>query len=69
MEIYKRTLMKAVTWELSGIIVLSILNYIVFGQAWSSAWVALGYGVLRVGMYYGHERLWKHICWGKQKKG
>ena len=66
MEIYKRTLLKATTWELSGIIVLSFINYLVFGKAWSSAWVAIGYGIMRVIMYYYHERVWKHISWGKK---
>lgn len=65
MELHKRTLIKATTWELSGIIVLSIINFFVFGSIWSSAWVALGYGVLRIFMYYLHERLWKKSSWAK----
>jgi len=66
--LYKRTLLKAITWELSGVISLSIINYLFFGSIWQSAGVAIGYGILRIFMYYLHERVWKRINWYKPKE-
>jgi len=63
---YKRTFVKGITWEVSGIIALTIINYVIFERVGMSITVSLGYGILRIGMYYLHERLWKKIKWYKK---
>jgi adenylylsulfate kinase len=65
--LYKRTLLKGCTWELSGIITLTIINLIIFGRMGMSLTAAAIYGALRIGMYYAHERIWKKINWFKPK--
>jgi len=65
--LYKRTLVKGITWEVSGIVTLTLINYFVFGKAEISFGVAIVYGVLRIFMYYLHERIWKRVKWYKPK--
>lgn len=65
--LYKRTLVKATTWELSGVIILTIINFSIFGQAGMSFTIAVGYGILRIFMYYLHERIWKKFSWYKSE--
>jgi len=53
----KRSFIKGVLWELSAPLVLFC-----FTQKWH---IIVGYSVIRVMMYFGYERLWKRIKWGK----
>jgi len=62
---HKRTFVKGCTWELSGAILLALICYIYTGEAVSASLFSIGYTVLRVGMYYLHERIWKRTSWGK----
>lgn len=65
MKVYKRTLIKAVTWEMSGMAMLCAIAYAQTGSWWQGSIFSIGYTVLRVIMYYFHSRLWKRIKWGK----
>lgn len=62
---YRRTFVKGVTWEVSGVVTLTLINYVIFGRVGMSITIAIGYGLLRIFMYYLHERIWKRIKWYK----
>lgn len=66
-QLRKRTLLKAVTWEASGLVVLMAISWIISGNFAMSSTLSLIYIPLRIFMYYAHERLWKRIGWGKYK--
>lgn len=63
---HKRTFVKGLTWEGSGLVTLFLIMYlgIVPDALTASAWT-VAYTVVRVGMYYLHERIWKRTSWGK----
>ena len=64
---HKRTFVKGLTWECSGLISLFIVAY-AFGlaDAFTASIFTISYTALRVCMFYLHERIWKRIFWGKQ---
>jgi len=67
-KFHKRTFVKGLTWEGSGVVTLFLVAY--FGispDVWAASLFSIGYTVLRVCMYYIHERLWKKFDWFKPK--
>ena len=66
---HKRTFVKGLTWEGSGLISLFIAAY-AFGltDALTASIFTIVYTAARVGMYYIHERIWKKTSWGKSFK-
>jgi uncharacterized membrane protein len=67
-ELKKRTWTKAFTWQLTGLIVMTAINYIYMGSFQSG----LGLSALLTGVglvtYYIHERVWSRLTWGLRSK-
>lgn len=65
-KFHKRTFIKGLTWECSGLIALFLVMYfgVVPNALIASVWTII-YTAIRVGMYYIHERIWKKTSWGK----
>ena len=62
---HKRTFVKGLTWECSGLIALFLASITVLPDALTASIFTITYTVIRVGMYYIHERIWKKTTWGK----
>ncbi|MCK4815420.1 DUF2061 domain-containing protein [bacterium] len=62
---HKRTFVKGLTWEGSGFITLFLISYVITNEALTASIFSIGYTVLRVLMFYLHERIWKKTAWGK----
>ena len=67
-EIRKRSLLKAVSWRAIGTLDTIIISYILTG----SVKVATSIGglelITKMILFYGHERAWEKISWGKLSK-
>lgn len=63
---HKRTFIKGLTWECSGLIILFLIMYfgVVPDAIVASMWTIV-YTIVRIGMYYIHDRIWKKTSWGK----
>lgn len=68
-ETHARSIAKAVSYRLAGSLTTGFLVYILGGHS-----VALSAGagaldmVLKIGLYFMHERLWNHIDYGRVRK-
>ena len=62
---HKRTFVKGLTWEGSGLIALFLISYFITNEALTASIFSIGYTCLRVAMFYVHERIWKKTTWGK----
>lgn len=63
---HKRTLVKGLTWEGSGLIALFLIMYLgIIPDALTASIWTIAYTAIRVGMFYIHERIWKRTSWGK----
>lgn len=64
MENNQRTWAKALTWQTSGLIIMTGVNYLFLGSLQQS----MGLSALLTGMglitYVIHERLWARVRWG-----
>jgi len=67
MDSRKRSWAKAVLWFLLGITLLSVISYLVTGSWKEMTTITILFHAVRVVLYYGHERLWERISWGREK--
>jgi uncharacterized membrane protein len=66
-KIHWRTLVKGICWEFSGFLTLGIAMWLWKGTWQAATKFALLYTSIRIILFYAHERIWKHIQWGKYK--
>ncbi len=60
-----RSWTKSFTWRIIGIIILLLLSYAVTGSIAKASLITLLFHLIRVILYYVHERVWEKISWGK----
>jgi len=63
----RRSVTKAVSWKLIGIVVLCLVAYFSTKSAGKATLLALLYHGLMLIIYFFHERVWNMINWGKTK--
>ena len=66
-ETHIRSIIKATSWRLLATLTTIVLVWIVFGDHWKAlmvGWIEL---VLKIIIYYGHERAWLLVDWGVEK--
>jgi uncharacterized membrane protein len=64
METKYRTWTKALTWQLLGLLVMTMINLWYIGDWSKSLGLSLALAASGLVMFYLHERLWARIRWG-----
>ena len=59
-----RTLIKSVTWQASGLIVMMLVTWLVTGSVAEGGAVAVSGALIGFFSYLAHERLWARVRWG-----
>ncbi|NDW05282.1 DUF2061 domain-containing protein [Jiella pacifica] len=67
MESNKRSLAKAVSWQLVGLVTMAILGEAFTGSFFAGSELALTSCAIGFVMYILHERVWAGIRWGLKK--
>ena len=65
MEQKKRTVVKALTWQIMGFFVMTALGYITTGSIQAAGGLALGAAAIGTVTFFFHERLWARVRWGR----
>ncbi len=65
MESTRRTIMKAVTWQTMGIIIMVALSYQQTGSLTSALSIAIGASASGFVFFFLHEKLWNAVRWGR----
>jgi uncharacterized membrane protein len=60
-----RSLIKAVSWRVVGSMDTFGLSFLVTGSARAAASIASIEALTKIALYYGHERLWRRVAWGR----
>jgi uncharacterized membrane protein len=68
MDTNRRTLAKALSWQLMGLVTMTTLGTIVTGSAGIGGALALTSAVLGTICYVVHEKLWARVPWGRLPK-
>tara|TARA_R110002020_G_scaffold59673_7_gene162531 strand:+ start:1519 stop:1755 length:237 start_codon:yes stop_codon:yes gene_type:complete len=64
MESNFRTIAKAVTWQILGLIMTSVLAWFHTGSVLSAVTFALSTSVTGLAFFVVHERIWARVNWG-----
>jgi len=61
----ERSLVKGIVWEVLSFIVTVIAVYLVYGNLAMSIKFSLVLSMIKIFLFFIHERVWKKIRWGK----
>ena len=64
METPTRTLIKSLTWQISGLIVMTMVTWFVTGSLVDGGAIAVSGALIGFFSYMVHERLWSRVRWG-----
>lgn len=65
-EAHRRSLLKAVTWRITGSLDTFLISWLVTGHAVMAATISAIEVFTKIFLYYGHERIWARIRWGRR---
>ena len=66
METRRRTLVKAIVWNLMGLLVMSLVGLAMTGSAAIGGAMAVVNTVIGLSMYVAYERIWSRMGWGRR---
>lgn len=62
---YERSLVKGIVWEGFSFIITLVAIYIMYGDFAGSLKFTLWFTLVKIILFFVHERLWKEVRWGK----
>jgi len=69
MDRKRRSLVKGLTYRVLGTATTFAIAYVATEDVVISGGIGLGDVILKTGLYFGHERAWSKIGWGKHWLG
>lgn len=67
MDTQKRSIVKSIVWRVLAFLTTMIVVYIYSKDLKASLTIGIGANLIKMGIYYAHERVWEGISWGKIK--
>jgi uncharacterized membrane protein len=67
MESHFRSIAKAITWRAGGTIVTFAVAWMLTQKFELAAQIGLLDTVVKIGVFYAHERIWNRVGFGKAK--
>ena len=68
METHVRTIMKALSWRFVGTLITFTVAWIVTGELAFAAEIGIADTLVKLGVYYLHERTWMRVAFGTLKR-
>jgi uncharacterized membrane protein len=68
MEHRYRSIVKAVSWRVTGSLDTFLVSYLITGKAMLALSISGVEVFTKIGLFYFHERLWNRIKFGKKKQ-
>ena len=68
LEGHHRSLVKAISWRVTGSIDTFIISYILTGHLKVAGSIAATEIMTKVALYYFHERIWAIVPWGRRDR-
>jgi sulfate adenylyltransferase subunit 1 (EFTu-like GTPase family) len=66
-ETHARSFVKAVSWRTTGSLDTFVVTFVISGSTKLAGSVALTEVLTKILIYYGHERIWALVPWGKRQ--
>jgi len=68
MDTRKRTILKALTWQTSGLIMTALIGFLFTGSMTAAGGLAVAGTATGTVTYVIHERLWASVRWGRAQE-
>lgn len=68
-EMRRRSILKAVIWRVLASLTTMGLVFMFTHETKTAFWVGVFEVAAKMTLYYGHERMWNHIGWGRLELG
>ena len=65
METHLRSVVKGVSWRFIATMVTALVVYVYSGELAAAAIVGSIDAVAKIVLFWGHERIWQQISWGR----
>ena len=65
METHLRSVVKGLSWRVFATIVTMVVVWVYTGKLSDAALVGFTDSFVKIILYWGHERVWQHITWGR----
>ncbi|MDO8516839.1 MAG: DUF2061 domain-containing protein [Nanoarchaeota archaeon] len=62
---YQRSIIKGLSWETISFIITTWAVYLIYGNIELSLLFSFGLSLVKLVLFFVHERLWKQTRWGK----
>ncbi len=66
-EKHSRSIIKAISYRILSITVDSLVAYFFTRDVATTAGIVILVNAYSTFLYYGHERVWAHVRWGRRK--
>ncbi|WP_457602291.1 adenylyl-sulfate kinase [Nitratifractor sp.] len=63
----RRSIVKGISWRVVATTTTTVIVYLFFGRLDLAIAAGMIETVLKVGLYWGHERIWHRIRWGREQ--
>lgn len=67
METTRRSVAKALSWRFVATLITTTLVYAITGKGEFAAGIGLADTSIKLFVYFGHERLWNRIAYGRKQ--
>ncbi len=67
MESHYRSVIKALSWRFLATLITVIIALIVTGRFGFAAKIGLADTIIKLAVYYAHERIWDNLKYGRMK--
>ena len=67
METTRRSVVKALSWRFVATLITTMLVYAITGKGEFAAGIGLADTAIKLFVYFGHERAWNRIPYGRAK--
>jgi uncharacterized membrane protein len=68
-EKHYRSVVKALSWRVTGTLDTILLSFIVTGKIKMALSIGVAELFTKIGLYYAHERAWNRMSFGREKSG
>ena len=67
METPARTAFKAITWQICGLISMTLIGYLTTGSVSAAGSIAIASAATGFVAFFVHERVWNSVSWGRRR--
>ena len=67
MDSFYRSIVKTLSWRIIATIITTFVAWLVTGEKIFAATIGIADTLIKLFVYYGHERIWNRINFGKTK--